>query len=50
MMVATNVRTPTLLHMSHPSSMSIGDRVKVANGYKSLYAKSSQAPKRTQTR
>jgi hypothetical protein len=36
MIVAPNVRTPTLVHMSHPSSMSIGDRVNVANGYKSL--------------
>ena len=49
-MVATNVRTPTLLHRSHPSSLSIGDRVNVANGYKSLYAKRSQVPKRTHTR
>ena len=50
MMVATNVRMPILLHMSQPSSMSIGDRVNVANGYRSLYAKRSQVPKRTQTR
>ena len=50
MIVATNVRTPTLPHMSHPSSMSIGERVNVAKGYKSLYAKRSHVPKRTQTR
>ena len=50
MMVATNVRIPTLVHRSHPSSTSIGERVKVANGNKSRYAKISQVPKRTQTR
>lgn len=49
-MVAANVRTPTAHHRSHPSSLSIGDRVNVANGYKSLYAKRSQVPKRTHTR
>jgi hypothetical protein len=49
-MEAANVRTPTLLHRSHPSSISIGDRVNVANGYKSLYVKRSQIPKRTHTR
>lgn len=49
-MVATSVRTPILLHRSHPSSLSIGDRVNVAKGYKSLYAKSNQVPKRTHTR
>lgn len=50
MTVATNVRTPTLAHRSHPSSASMGERVKVVNGYKSLYAKRSHVPKRTQTR
>lgn len=50
MTVATNVRTPILLHKSHPSSLSAGDKVKVANGYKSLYAKRTQVARRTQTR
>jgi hypothetical protein len=50
MMVAANVRIPTLAHRSHPSSISMGERVKVDKGYKSLYAKRSQVPKRTQTR
>lgn len=36
MIVATNVRTEILDHRSHPSSMSIGERVKVARGYKFL--------------
>jgi hypothetical protein len=50
MMVAANVRTPSLVQRSHPSSISMGEREKVANGYKSLYAKRSQVQKRTQTR
>ena len=50
MIVAANVRTPTLAHRSHPSSISMGEMVKVVRGYRSLYANRSQVTKRTQTR